>query len=118
TTTTPPRGWGPPGPGSASCPGWRWPCPATTWPCARWPALAPAGRWSRPSAAATRPRPPGPCWRRSATPGGGSAAREGALAGDLSPHNEALDGVGALVGVDRLHVGVVAGHVVLEQDAV
>jgi hypothetical protein len=43
---------------------------------------------------------------------------ERAEPGDRPADDQRLDRVGALVGVDGLDVGVVAGHVVVEQDAV
>ena len=39
---------------------------------------------------------------------------EGLLSGDLPPHDERQDGIGAVVGIDGLHVGQVPGDVVLE----
>ncbi|GMA90965.1 hypothetical protein GCM10025869_14940 [Homoserinibacter gongjuensis] len=70
--------------------------------------------------------------RRADTPGGsrddGRAAgeapihlrppREGLHADDVAADDERLDGVGALVRRDDLHVGEVPGHVVLEQEPV
>src|SRR5689334_9078298 len=38
--------------------------------------------------------------------------------GDVPPHDEGLDGLGALVGVDRFDVGHVPDDVEVEQDAV
>src|SRR3954471_15315586 len=52
---------------------------------------------------------------RSSSP---ALRRDRLHAGDLAPDDERLDTVGALEGEDGLHVGVVAGDVVLEQDAV
>jgi multisubunit Na+/H+ antiporter MnhG subunit len=46
------------------------------------------------------------------------SAREGREPGELAPEDERLHGVRALVGVDDLHVGQVAGDVELEQEAV
>src|SRR2546429_6380748 len=43
---------------------------------------------------------------------------EGADPGDVPAHDQRLDGLGALVGVQHLDVGHVADHVVLEQDPV
>ena len=43
-------------------------------------------------------------------------SREGGVARDGAADDEGLDGVGAFVGVDGFHVGVVAGDVVVEFD--
>src|SRR6516165_7091476 len=43
---------------------------------------------------------------------------KGAQAGDVAAHQEGLDRLGSLVGVDGLNIGHVPDDVVLEQDAV
>src|SRR5680860_23989 len=48
----------------------------------------------------------------------GISSGEGADAGNIAAHNQSLDVLGAFIGVDRLDVGHVPYHVVVEQDAV
>ena len=52
------------------------------------------------------------------TTGAAASGRDRVVARDLTGHDQRLDAVGALEGEDRLHVGVLAGDVVLEQDPV
>src|SRR4028118_2103364 len=96
----------------------------------RWLSVTPVGCPARaagtpPPASGARARAPRGGPRRRA--GRGAPARAARLAppaggrrqaGDLAADDERLHVVGALEGVDRLDVGVVAGDVVLQQDPV